>query len=118
MTCRFAIEQAVQETTFRKGFLTDQQYAVLGDALAEDIRLVSSSGNITGILNGELLRITWPQVGFESRLVTLEYGETKPGASWRPDYNRRRVRRAISGEEEAQGDVAPIAIGIRQAAKR
>jgi integrase len=31
----------------------------------------------TGIRKGELLSITWPQVDFESRLITLEYGETK-----------------------------------------
>src|SRR5882724_7641078 len=67
----------MQETTVRKGFLTDQQYAVLRDALPEEIRPVFIVGYITGIRKGELLRITWPQVDFESRLVTLEYGETK-----------------------------------------
>jgi integrase len=32
---------------------------------------------ITGIRKGELLAVTWPQVDFEGRLITLDYGETK-----------------------------------------
>jgi len=67
----------VKETTVRKGFLTDQQYAALRDALPEEIRPVFVVDYVTGIRKGELLRITWPQVDLESRLITLEYGETK-----------------------------------------
>jgi integrase len=67
----------IQETTVRKGFLTDQQYGSLRDALPEELRPVFITGYITGIRKGELLRITWPQVDFEARLITLQYGETK-----------------------------------------
>ena len=67
----------MQETTVRKGFLTDQQYGALREALPEEIRPLFITGYVTGIRKGELLRITWPQVDFESRLITLEYGETK-----------------------------------------
>ncbi|HTB11118.1 MAG TPA: site-specific integrase [Bryobacteraceae bacterium] len=67
----------VQETTVRKGFLSDQQYAALRDALAEELKALFITGYITGIRKGELLAVTWPQVDFEGRLITLEYGETK-----------------------------------------
>ena len=67
----------VKETTIRKGFLTDQQYKVLRDALPEELKPVFIVGYLAGIRKSELLAITWPQVDFESRLITLEYGETK-----------------------------------------
>lgn len=67
----------VKETTIRKGFLTDQQYTVLRDALPEELKPVFIVGYLAGIRKSELLAITWPQVDFESRLITLEYGETK-----------------------------------------
>jgi integrase len=67
----------VQETTVRKGFLSDQQYAALRDALPEELKSLFITAYNTGIRKGELLSITWPQVDFESRLITLEYGETK-----------------------------------------
>ena len=67
----------VQETTVRKGFLSDQQYAALRDALPDDLRPLFITAYITGIRKGELLATTWPQVDFESRLITLEHGETK-----------------------------------------
>ena len=62
----------------RKGFLTDQQYKALRDALPGGaLKPVFITGYLTGIRKSELLKITWPQVDFESRLITLEYGETK-----------------------------------------
>lgn len=67
----------VQETNVRKGFLSDQQYADLRDALPEEIRALFITAYITGIRKGELLITTWQQVDFESRLITLEHGETK-----------------------------------------
>jgi len=67
----------VKETTVRKGFLTDPQYASLRNALPEDLRPLFITAYLTGIRKGELLAITWPQVDFESRLITLERGETK-----------------------------------------
>jgi integrase len=67
----------VKETTIRKGFLTDQQYAALRDALPEELKAVFITGYLAGVRKSELLKITWPQVDFEGRLITLEYGETK-----------------------------------------
>lgn len=67
----------VQETNVRKGFLTDQQYAALRDALPDELRPLFITAYLTGIRKGELLAITWPQVDFESRLITLAQGETK-----------------------------------------
>ena len=67
----------VQETTVRKGFLTDQQYAAVRDALPEELKALFVTAYITGIRRGELLAITWPQVDFEARTITLQRGETK-----------------------------------------
>lgn len=67
----------VQETTVRKGFLTDQQYTALRDALPAELKALFVTAYITGIRRGELLAITWPQVDFETRTITLEHGETK-----------------------------------------
>ncbi|MGA7234653.1 MAG: tyrosine-type recombinase/integrase [Bryobacteraceae bacterium] len=67
----------VQETTVRKGFLTDAQYASLRNALPADLKALFVTAYITGIRKGELLAINWPQVDFETRAITLEYGETK-----------------------------------------
>jgi integrase len=67
----------IQEMTVRKGFLSDQQYAALRDVLPDDLRPLFITAYVTGIRKGELLATTWPQVDFESRLITLQYGETK-----------------------------------------
>jgi len=67
----------MQETTVRKGFLSDQQYATLRDALPEELKALFVVAYITGIRKGELLAVKWPQVDFEARTITLEYGETK-----------------------------------------
>src|SRR5215831_3163645 len=67
----------VQETTIRKGFLTDQQYAALRDALPQELKALFVVAYITGIRKGELLAIVWSQVDFESRIITLERDETK-----------------------------------------
>lgn len=67
----------VEETTVRKGFLTDEQYAKLRDALPEELKALFVTAYLTGIRKGELLAITWNQVDFELRAITLEKGETK-----------------------------------------
>jgi integrase len=54
-----------------------EQYAGVRDALPEELRPLFITAYLTGIRKGELLAITWPQVDFESRLITLEHGETK-----------------------------------------
>jgi integrase len=67
----------VKETTVRKGFLTDQQYVALRDALPQELKALFVTAYITGIRRGELLAIQWPQVDFEARAITLDRGETK-----------------------------------------
>ena len=67
----------IQETTVRKGFLTDSQYIALRDALPSELKPLFVTAYITGIRRGELLAIRWPQVDFEGRYITLERGETK-----------------------------------------
>jgi integrase len=61
----------------RTGFLSDEQYAALRDALPDELRPLFITAYITGVRKGQLLAITWPQVDFEGRLITLDYGETK-----------------------------------------
>ena len=67
----------VQETTIRKGFLTDGQYANLRDALPDDLKALFVTAYLTGIRKGELLSVQWSQVDFDAKLITLEHGETK-----------------------------------------
>jgi integrase len=67
----------VKETTVRKGFLTDQQYIALRDALLPELKLLFVCGYITGIRKGELSDIRWPQIDFESNIIALEPDETK-----------------------------------------
>jgi integrase len=67
----------VKETTVRKGFLTDAQYATLRDELPQELKALFVCGYITGIRKGELLDIRWPQVEFESGIIALEPDETK-----------------------------------------
>jgi integrase len=67
----------IEETTVRKGFLTDQQYAALRDALPEELKPLFVTAYLAGIRKGELTAITWDQVDFEDRSITLEKGETK-----------------------------------------
>lgn len=67
----------IAETTIRKGFLSDEQYAALLFELPADLKALFVTGYLNGIRKGELLVIEWPQVDFESGFITLEKGETK-----------------------------------------
>ena len=67
----------VKETTVRKGFLTDKQYADLRDALLQELKPLFVCGYITGIRKGELTEIQWQQLDFESDTIALEPDETK-----------------------------------------
>jgi integrase len=67
----------VQETTIRKGFLSDEQYNALLAELPNELKALFVCGYITGMRKSELLAIEWPQVDFESGLITLDKGETK-----------------------------------------
>lgn len=67
----------VKETTVRKGFLTDAQYATLRDTLPQEIKALFVTAYITGIRKGELLELRWRQVDFAERIITLDRDETK-----------------------------------------
>lgn len=67
----------VQETTVRKGFLTDEQYVALRDELPNELRALFVCAYVTGMRKGELTAIQWPQVDFEAAAITLEQGKTK-----------------------------------------
>jgi integrase len=69
----------VQETNVRKGFLTDEQYLTLRDALTDDLKALFVTGYVTGIRLGEILRIRWHQVDFDAGFIVLQRGETKSG---------------------------------------
>jgi integrase len=67
----------VKETTVRQGFLTDQQYTALRDALPPELRSIFVCGYVSGIRKNELTVIQWPQVDFDENLITLEMNLTK-----------------------------------------
>jgi integrase len=69
----------VKETTIRKGFLTDKQYAELRDALEDELKPLYISAYVSGIRKGELTPIQWPQVDFETDLIDLDPDKTKTG---------------------------------------
>jgi integrase len=69
----------VKETNIRKGFLTDEQYVALRDALLDELKALFVTGFITGMRLGEILAIRWEQVDFESGFIVLRTGETKNG---------------------------------------
>jgi integrase len=49
----------VAETTVRKGFLSDEQYEALRDALPQELKALFVTAYITGIRRGELTAIQW-----------------------------------------------------------
>jgi integrase len=55
----------VAETQVRQGFLTDEQYKRLRDALPEYLRPLFVTAYFTGVRLGELLAIRWEQVDLE-----------------------------------------------------
>ncbi|MBZ5668022.1 MAG: site-specific integrase, partial [Acidobacteriia bacterium] len=69
----------VAETNARQGFLTDEQYAVLRDALPDYLRPLFVIAYFTGVRLGELLAIEWEQVDWEQEFITLHADETKSG---------------------------------------
>lgn len=67
----------VQETTVRKGFVNDEQYAALLCELPRELKCLFVCAYITGMRKGELTPIQWQQVDFEAGLITLDKGQTK-----------------------------------------
>jgi integrase len=69
----------VAETNVRQGFLTDEQYAKLRDALPEYLRPLFVTAYFAGVRLGELLSIEWRQVDWEQGFITLDSERTKSG---------------------------------------
>jgi integrase len=69
----------VTETNVRQGFLTDQQYAKLRDAIPDYLKPIFVTAYFTGVRLGELLAIEWHQVDWEQGFITLESEHTKSG---------------------------------------
>jgi integrase len=63
----------------RQGFLTDEQYDKLRDALPEYLKPLFVTAYFTGVRLGELLAWRWDQVDLEQGFVTLRADETKNG---------------------------------------
>lgn len=69
----------VKEDNPRQGFLNDEQYVALRDALPDDLKPLFISGYFTGVRLGELLAWTWDRVDWKEGFVTLNAEETKSG---------------------------------------
>jgi integrase len=67
----------VKETTVRQGFLSDEQYDALRDALDADVRVLFVCAYSTGTRKGELLQVEWPWVDFERSRIELPPHVTK-----------------------------------------
>ena len=63
----------------RQGFLTDEQYAKLRDALPDYLKPLFVTAYFTGVRLGELLAWQWDQVDWAQGFVTLHAKETKSG---------------------------------------
>ena len=71
----------VAETHVRQGFLSDNQYELLRDALPDYLRPLFITGFFTGVRLGELLAIRWDQVDWKQGFITLSSADTKTGHS-------------------------------------
>ena len=71
----------VKEDNIRQGFLSDEQYIKLRDALPDEIKPLFVTAYFTGARFGELLAWKWDQVDLEQGFVTLQAEATKNGQS-------------------------------------
>jgi len=71
----------VKENNIRQGFLPDDLHAKLRDHLPADVRPLYVTAYWTGIRRGELLKVRWPQVDLDGRMMTLQTNETKNNAA-------------------------------------
>ena len=69
----------VAETNVRQGFLSDEQYERLRDALPEYLTPLFVTDYFTAVRRGELLAIKWGQVDWEQDFITLNAEDTKSG---------------------------------------
>jgi integrase len=71
----------VAEANARQGFLTDEQYEKVRDALPDYLKPLFVVGYCTGVRLGELLAIEFDQIDWEQGFITLNADETKNGHS-------------------------------------
>ena len=69
----------VKEQNARQGFLTDDQYTKLRDALPDHLKALFVTAYFTGVQLGELLAWEWSQV--KQGFITLNADDTKTGHS-------------------------------------
>jgi integrase len=69
------------ESNARQGFLTDEQYEKLRDALPDYLRPLFVRGIFAGMRLGELLVIEWDQIDWVQGFITLHAERTKTGYS-------------------------------------
>jgi integrase len=68
------------ETNVRTGFLADEAYEKLRDAITEpEIKLFFVVAYHSGVRKSELLSLRWPQVDLESGFIDLNPETTKNG---------------------------------------
>jgi len=67
----------VEETTVRQGFLTDEQYIKLRDALPDELRVLFVCAYYTGVGKSELLSVEWDWVDLEKGEISLPAHITK-----------------------------------------
>jgi integrase len=67
----------VREDNARQGFLTDQQYAKLRDALPDFLKPLFVTAYHTGVRLGELLAWDWDHVDWNQAFITLKASETR-----------------------------------------
>lgn len=71
----------VHEDNARQGFLNDEQYVKVRDALPDYVKPLFVTAYYTGVRLGELLAWRWDQVDWKQSFVTLLASETKSGHS-------------------------------------
>ena len=71
----------VREQNARQGFLSDEQYTRLREALPDYLKPLFVVAYFTGVRLGELLAWTWDKVDFKQSFITLSAAQTKSGYS-------------------------------------
>lgn len=67
----------VAETNVRQGFLSDDDYAKLRDALEPELRTLFVCGYMTGVRKSELLSVEWDWLDFNAGTISLPAHVTK-----------------------------------------
>jgi integrase len=72
---RFVIEN--EKSRARSGFVTDDLFEQVLAELPRELHPLAVCAYNSAVRKGELLKIRWPQVDFEAKLIRLRSGETK-----------------------------------------